>query len=253
MAPKSFNNVFTLARQIFKWAQHPARAFLANDPLIGVKRLKLRPKEAVFLEDDEQVALLAAAADDPEANAIVHLAMFCGLRRSEVFGLQWADVEVNGGRIRVERSISYGQVTETKTLNSERVVDVPAAVLDALERHRRATPPMDDGWIFRSSSGRPLDPANWYKRRFVPLRQRAGLRDGVGLHALRHSFCSLLIRNNENPKYIARQMGHSSVAFTMDVYGHLFETTSTAAMSRLDETIRAAKRLRFEVVEGGRK
>ncbi len=252
MSRKSFNNLFTLLRQIITWARDPARAYLVRDPLIGQKRLRLRKKEAEFLEDADIAALLAAAANDAEANAIVHVMLFGGLRRGEAFALQHGDVDVeaHGGRLRVRRSLYGGVVTPTKTANSERVVDVPASVLDALERHRRVTPPMGDGWIFRSSSGRPLDPANWYKRRFVPLRQRAGLRDGIAFHALRHTFASLLFSNGENPKYVSKQMGHSSMAFTADVYGHIFKSTSQEAVLRMEKVARRMTRQHLRVVGG---
>ena len=96
---------------------------------------------------------------------------------------------------------------------------------------------MGEGFIFRTRTGKPIDPGNWYKRTFCKIRKSAKLRAGVGLHALRHSYASLLIQQKENPKYISRQMGHSSVAFTMDVYGHVFEETSTEAMERLNSRI----------------
>ncbi len=76
-----------------------------------------------------------------------------------------------------------------------------------------------------------------YRRRFAQIRYDAELPPSIGLHSLRHTYASLLIRNGENPKYVSRQMGHSSVAFTMDTYGHLFEATSTEAMKRLDAVV----------------
>ena len=119
LSGQTFNNLHACAIGIFKWARAKPQSFMAHDPMIGQERLKLRKKEARFLEQQEIVSLLASAADDAEANAVVHIALFCGLRRSEVFGLQWSDVEINdevGGRLRVERAISYGQVTDTKTV-----------------------------------------------------------------------------------------------------------------------------------------
>jgi integrase len=67
---------------------------------------------------------------------------------------------------------------------------------------------------------------------------------------LRHTFASLLIEQGENPKYVSRQLGHSSPAFTLAVYAHCFRETSERAMGRLQGTIRAAKRRRFGVVVG---
>ncbi len=254
MAPKSFNNLFNLLHSLLEWARHPARGYMRHDPLIGQKRLTIRRTEASYLEDAEIAALLGAGADDVEADALIHVALFAGLRRGEVFGLHWGDVEVNGdrgGRLWVRRSLYKGEVTTPKTANSERTVDVPRLVLDALARHREACPPVEGDFVFRTSTGAPIDPNSWYGRTFCEIRKRAALPDSVGLHSLRHTYASLLIRQGENPKYVSRQLGHSSTSFTMDVYGHLFETTSAQAMGRLDGVIRKAKQKRFEVIKGG--
>src|SRR6266705_3184950 len=109
-------------------------------------------------------------------------------------------------------------------MNSERIVDAPQRVLDALKKHRAGRPPMDGDFIFRTEAGTPIDPDNFYKRTFTDIRTRAKLR-AVGLHALRHTYASLLIAQGENLKYVSRQLGHASIHLTADIYGHLFEAT----------------------------
>jgi integrase len=90
--------------------------------------------------------------------------------------------------------------------------------------------------VFRTTEGTPIDPDNWYKREFPSIRKRAKLRD-IGLHALRHTYASLLINAGESLKYFSRQLGHASIQITADLYGHLFKETSTAAMRRLNARI----------------
>ena len=72
----------------------------------------------------------------------------------------------------------------------------------------------------------------------------------MGLHSLRHTYASLLIRQSETPKYVSRQLGHASSAFTMDTYAHLFETTSTEAMQRLNRMSPEPARPELRAVEG---
>ncbi len=238
MARKTFNNIFNQLHVILEWARLPAQSFLAHDPLIGQKRFKRERREAEFCEDDDITALLKAAADAPEGNAIIHLGLFAGLRRGEIFALQWRDIEGGngevGGRIRVRRSLYAGEVTTPKTAAGERTVDAPQRVLDVLAAHRATCPSIGQGFIFRTRTGAPIDPSWWYRETFVEIRKRAKLRPTVSLHSLRHTYASLLIRQGENPKYVSRQLGHASTSFTMDVYGHCFETTSTEAMQRLN-------------------
>ena len=241
MARKSYNNLHNLLHSILSWAREPAQGFMSHDPLLGQKRLKITRREAEFLEDDDMKALLKAVREDAEANSVVQLGLLAGLRRGEIFGLQWNDIESfnggRGGRLRVRRSIYKGNLTAPKTAAGERIVDVPQRVLDTLKRQQEKCPAIGTGFVLRTRTGAPIDPNSWYRRRFAQIRYDAELSPSIGLHSLRHTYASLLIRNGENPKYVSRQMGHSSVAFTMDTYGHLFEATSTEAMKRLDAVV----------------
>lgn len=238
LAPKSYNNLLNLLHAILAWARHPAQSYLAHDPLLGQKRLPRPRVEREFLEPREIERLLKAA--EPPDDTILRVAVYTGLRRGELFGLQWGDVDwgggQDGGRIEVRRSIYQGDITTPKTEKSARMVDVPQRVLDDLAVYRAMYPAKDGDYIFRTEKGTPLDPDNWYKRRFLPTVEAAGLRR-VGLHALRHSYASLLINQGESIKYVSRQLGHASIQITADLYGHLFKETSVEAMKRLERRI----------------
>ena len=260
VARKTYNNLHALLSVTLAWAREPAQSLLKHDPMEGIKRMKIdraarQASEVDFLQPDEMTALLKAAKGSEES-AVVHLGLFCGLRRGELFGLKWDCIDRGendtGGQIHVRQSISAGVLGDPKTDNSRRVVDAPPDVLDALARHREACGSVaDDEFVFQSKAGTPADPDNWSKRTWSDLRKRAGLRPSIGLHSLRHSFASLLIDQGENPRYVADQLGHSSPSFTLEVYAHCFKKTSDRAMGRLQKTIRAAKRRRFEVVGSG--
>ena len=255
MSQQSFNNLLTLLRSILGWARAPAQRYMSHDPLVGQKRLRIQRCEATFLEDSDMDALLTAA-DEPEASAIIHVGLFAGLRRGEIFGLEWDDLEVGdgevGGRIRVRRAVWRGTISTPKSKLSERTVDVPQRVLDVLAAHRATCPPMGPGFVFRTPTGQPMGPDAWYAGTFCKIRKSAGLPPTVGLHSLRHTYASLLIRQGENPKYVSRQLGHASTSFTMDSYAHLFVSTSNEAMRRLNEMIPVpARKLRVVGGAGG--
>ena len=259
LTKKTYNNVRSVLKQIAAWAREPAQGYLRQDPLKAIKPMKIdraekREAEARFLEADEIAALLVAARS-PEESAVVHLGLFAGLRRGEIFALRWEDIEREddrgSGRVHVRQAISGGQVGGPKTAYSTRTVDVPRDVVDALEAQRQSVEE-ECGWVFPSAAGdTPLDPDNWYLRSWKALRCRAGLPNDVGLHSLRHTFASLLIHHGENIKYVSRQLGHSSTSFTLDIYGHLFQEAGDRAMGRLQKAIRSAKARRFDVVSGG--
>ena len=238
LAPKSFNNIVTLLGSILSWARRPAQGFLRHDPLVDVKRLPRTRTEREFLEPTEIDALIGAAGATPPDDTILKVAAFTGLRRGELFGLQWGDVQWNSdgqdGKLYVRRSLYMGRIVTPKTTNSIRGIDIPQRLLGELTVYRAMFPPIESDFVFRNAKGRPIDADKWYKRRFIPILQRAGLRR-VGLHALRHTYASMLINQGENVKYVSKQLGHSSVQLTIDLYSHLFRETSTAAMRRLEK------------------
>jgi len=80
-----------------------------------------------------------------------------------------------------------------------------------------------------------MDPDAWHRTHLVPLLQQVHLRlPRSGLHSLRHTYVSLLIAQGEDVRYIADQVGHSTVKLTHDLYAHIFGKTRVAAMRRLD-------------------
>jgi len=135
MAPKTFNNIRGLFHTILKWARHPARGYMAHDPLLGIEPLPKRKVERIFLEHAEIEQLLRAA--EPPNDTVIHVAAYSGLRRGELFGLKWGDADwgigTDGGRLRVRRSNWRMTMTTPKTENSFREVDVSRKTLNELE------------------------------------------------------------------------------------------------------------------------
>jgi integrase len=242
LRPKTYNNLIVLLKSIFKWARRSDQRYLRHDPMEHVERLAKQQTEREILEPADLWQLLKAAEKHPPADVILKVAAFTGLRRGELFGLQWGDLQRHpegGGRLLIRRSIVLGRVTTPKTTGSFRVVDVPQGVIDELLLYQSAYPPVSE-WMFPNAAGGPIDGDNWSKRVFLPLIQGLGFRQRIGLHSLRHTYVSLLIAQGENIKYISRQVGHSTIAMTMDTYGHLLQETSQIAMQRLDQRLRVA-------------
>lgn len=244
LSAKFYNNLLNLFHSILVWARHPAQRYLAHDPLIGQKRLPGQRVERAFLEPEEIEKLLRAA--EPPDDTIIHLAVYTGVRRGELFSLQWGDVDwgngTDGGRLWIRRSIYQGKITTPKTQHSFRVIDIPQRTLDELSMYKLGFPPLQGDFIFRTETGSPVDPDNWTKRNLLPTVARAEIRR-ITLHALRHTYASLLINSGESIKYVSKQMGHASIQITADLYGHLFKETSLAAMRRLEKRIPSNSRL----------
>jgi integrase len=232
LSKKTVRNLLSLLDGILQWARRPTRRYLAHDPLTDIEKPRCDRVEREFLEPEEVAALLRAAR--PPVDTIVHLAVFAGLRRGELCALQWKDITWGpGGALWIRRAISGSVLSTPKTPGSVRKVDVSQQTLAQLASHKLHYPPGKGDFVLPSETGSFIDPDNLYKRMFLPPFEAAGVRQ-VGLHALRHTFASILINNGESIKYVSRQMGHASIALTADLYGHLFAETSQAAMARLE-------------------
>jgi integrase len=92
-----------------------------------------------------------------------------------------------------------------------------------------------DDLVFTSVAGKPIDPCV-LTHAFTRMARQAGL-EGVRFHDLRHTFASLMLLRGAKPKVISEALGHSSVAFTMDVYSHIIEGMQEDAMALLDEVL----------------
>ncbi len=176
------------------------------------------------------------------------LMLATGLRRGEALGLRWEDLDTKRGVLRVQRQLQReGEgliVREPKTMRSRRVVNLPAPLLDLLERHRESQVAsaevvglgwQDSGFIFTNSIGGPLDPRNLL-RDFKKVCREAGLGDWH-LHELRHSAASLMLAQGVKLQVVSEVLGHSSIRMTADVYGHILDPDREAAASAMADVL----------------
>ena len=172
-----------------------------------------------------------------------------GLRRGEALALHWSDVDLDAALLRVRWTLSRTsqglQLDEPKTDKSRRTVPLPRSAVETLRAHRRrqnderraaAGTWRDDGLVFTTEIGTPLEPRN-VLRRFELLAQRAGLA-GVHLHTLRHSAASYLLAAGTHTQVVQEHLGHSSYAITADIYSHVGPAQQREAADRLDQALR---------------
>lgn len=214
-----------------------------------------RRKEMPLPDAPDVQRLLAAFAGDT-LGPLVAAAVYTGLRRGELLGLRWSDVDLEQQVIHVRRSmqriIGQGRITrEPKTEKARRVVDFPDSLVPILRRLRRnqakdrlAMPEFweDHGLVFCQANGRPLDPSG-VSRRFHRMAVAAGF-PGLRFHDLRHIYASLLLKLGIHPKVVQGLLGHSTVNITLDTYSHVLPGIKAEAAAKLDNLLAGGKQRR---------
>lgn len=191
--------------------------------------------------------LLAAVRAD-RLHAVYVLALSAGLRRGELLGLRWADVDLDGGELHVRQAVQRvgGELrfTEPKTRHSRRTIPLPAIAVDALREHkarqaadRLAAGPgwRDSGLVFTTATGTGIEPRN-LNRHWYSLRMRAGL-PSVRLHDLRHTCVTLLLDAGAPPHIVQAIAGHSGIQVTMSIYAHAAQEEQRKALRSLGERL----------------
>ena len=219
-----------------------------RNPADAVTPPRYQRHEFQVLTEADMFKVLEQAKSTPYY-ALYFLALFTGMRRSEILGLRWGDVDFIFAQISVVRSLHHlrnGQFIfrQPKTAKSRRLIALsPAAVL-ALTEHRRKQEIIckhigrklaDDDLVFSQDEGGPLLPDS-VTRAWVRMMDKLGLK-GVRLHDLRHSHASQLLKQGIHPKIVQERLGHSSIAVTLDTYSHVAPGLQKAAAARFDEVM----------------
>jgi integrase len=235
------------------------RQLIPANPAVRLGKLyreagKVREEVDPFTADEVPVLLSATLTHFGFDNyAVVLTALHTGMRRSELAGLQWSDVDFRNRFISVRRQFKDGSKLQTKT-RKPRKIDISDVLLKELQalKKRRQEEYLSRGkneipeWVFLSpgqilwedgkpvgrAEGQPLDTKNFYGRVFLKACDKAGIRRRR-LHDTRHTFASILLMAGESPAYVKEQLGHSSIKMTVDIYGHWIPGANRQAVNRL--------------------
>ncbi|MET8306067.1 site-specific integrase [Micromonospora sp. NPDC005173] len=196
----------------------------------------------------DQVRKILAAAVGHRLHALYVVAATMGLRRGELVGLRWSDIDLDEGTLRVQQTVQRvaGQlhVQDAKTEDSEAVLPLPEitwlTLLEHQERQQAERAALAEVWedhdlVFPSGRGTPIEPTN-LSRSFARLRETAGL-PGVRLHDLRHTVVSLLMEMGVPPHVVQAIARHADVKITLKVYAHANLDAMRQALGKLDDKL----------------
>jgi integrase len=194
----------------------------------------------------DEVRRLLRAADAMPLGTLIYLAVQTGLRRGELIGLRWADIDLGAGILQVRQTVQWlggrGFVfQQPKTSAGRRAVALSPRTAKRLRAHRQEQVKrrliLGAAWrdydlVFPNELGGPLDPRN-LDRSWHRIRRSAGL-EHLRLHDLRHCHASLMLAIGAHPKVVSERLGHSRIDITLDVYSHAMPNLQAEAAAQLD-------------------
>ncbi len=241
LSSKTLNNILVVFHQILDEAR--VDKLIAENPFFKINRPKREKVEQDYLRTHEIPLLLENC--EPKTHGFFHTAIFTGMRRGELLGLKWGDIDWLNAKVHVHRSYWKGRLQTPKSPYSNRKIDMGPHLVQVLKEHRlmqnqtrlKAGPDwVDNDLVFCTDTGGFLDGDNLYHRDFKRVLKRAGLRH-MRIHDLRHTYAAIQIAAGHSPKYIQKQMGHSSITVTMDLYGHLMEEVYEGAAKKSEDFV----------------
>ena len=214
-----------------------AQKIIPENPCKAVALPKVEHKEMQTIPA-EQLQTFLQEAKASGVYEMYYIELATGLRRGELLGLKWTDIDWKNGIIKVRRSIARvnGEIVESplKTKNSYRAVTISPQAVEILKEQKEKT---NDQYIFPSPNGGPISPDsvnNMLKR----VLARAGIPK-VRFHDLRHTFATIALQNGVDIKTVSGMLGHFSAGFTLDTYAHVTTSAQKEAAQTMGNILSA--------------
>lgn len=221
------------------------------NPCDRVKSPRTAKKEPEILDDKQALELLEKLhSEDTQHRTAIIIALFLGLRRGEILGLKWENIDFDNGIITIKNNLQYlpGKGiynSSTKTSSSERAMKAPELVMLSLKEQRKYQLEtkikagdrwIESGYVFTKPDGTPCHPdslTKWFKQ-FI---RDNGFPENIKLHSLRHTCASLMISEGIPITTVARRLGHSTAATTTSIYAHAIQSADEAAAQRIENIL----------------
>lgn len=229
--------------------------YIPANPAERVKPPKASASEAEYLDDQQAIHLLDLLQEQPiQYRTAIEVLLFTGMRRGELLGLNWSDIDFESNTITIQRSSLYMPEKgifedETKNRSSRRVIKVPQSAISALssykkwqakERLKHGTLWMDTDRIFTTVEGKPLHPdtlSGWFSK-FIKTTDLPQIH----IHSLRHTNASLQIANGVSVTTVAKTLGHANSSTTTKIYAHAIQSAEAASAEMLDNLLKPSKK-----------
>ena len=209
---------------------------IMRNPCDPVSKPPHKKREVIPFSKEERAAIFEQAKDS------FHLPMYkfilsTGMRSSEVFGLEWSDIDYQTKTISVNKQYINGEISKLKTKGSNRILDLTPGIEKILEDQRaklKSKGHQDNEFIFCGVRGGRINSDKHGPRLWNPILRKAGV-DVRGLHHLRHTFASELLAAGADLLVVSQLLGHASPTITLEVYAHALPPRRSQVAAKIDE------------------
>lgn len=249
LSPNTVRQIHYLLRGAFERAVE--WRLVEDNPFQRISPPKQQSNENTvqYLDTDEAVKFLKTAAERGTYYPLYHLAVLMGLRRSEILGLRWEDLDFDTRQANIQQALVYGEGQEPitkppKTDGSSRTVALTREVIRLLQEWKttQAEKRMTIGpawenpdYVVTNNVGGFIGPSNII-RDFKQLLDQADLPD-IRFQDLRHTHATLMLKQGEHPKVVSERLGHDSITMTLDTYSHVLPSLQEEAAQRLEDSL----------------
>jgi integrase len=235
LTPQTTRNIYNTLRAVLNFGKR--LKYVKENPADGVELPRRAERERNVLRPEDVLAILDAFRNDGMSKALVLCAYLTGLRRGEISGLKWQDVDFLANVIRPQQAVWNGQECGLKSKAAYKPLPLPQKLREVLLELRGESKYRQDGnYVFTARNGKPVNLSNWGRRRLKPLQKRLALPE-ISLHCFRHTHSTQLNALGTDPKTLQTQLRHANPEITLGRYTHQVPELQKAAVQQLEEKL----------------
>lgn len=216
--------------------------YLNNNPVSRFKKLPKEKTEIKFLNVEQMTIFLQLVKELPINYGLLCItALFTGMRKGELLGLEWSDIDFKKNTININKQIYRGKTQTTKT-NKVRIIDMSENLKNMLMEHKRNTN-IFTKYVFHLANGNFINVNVLRSSYFRPLIRKCNeylpldnqIVKGFTFHDLRHTHATYLLSEGVPIKYVQKRLGHSTAKMTLDIYANVMPSVKFEALKTLEK------------------
>lgn len=242
LSNKSINNILIFIKAVFNYGVD--NEYINQNPSKKIKKLPNNTnKDRNFLTEEQITSFLRIAKiETPKHYMLFYTAIYTGMRRGELLGLEWQDIDFVKKEIYVQRQWYQSEVSDTKTLSSNRRVKMSDNLTEELLKYKKQYH-YNSNIVFCNDKGEHQHAWNMTERYFKRVLKKMKVLNNIKtsnlnnlkFHDLRHTYASIMLSKGAPIKFVQEQLGHSSSKMTLDIYNHIMPKESDFARNIIDE------------------